>query len=76
MVTVGLWYLRGCEFTLHIFLDADYAGCKLDRKSTNGTCQILARCLISWSSKKQETVALSTAEVEYVAVGSCCSQVL
>ena len=76
MVIVGLWYPRGCEFTLHAFSDADYAGCKLDRKSTSGTCQILAGCLISWSSRKQEIVALSTAEAEYVAIGSCCSQVL
>ena len=76
MINVGLWYLRGCEFTLHAFSDADYAGCKLDWKSTSGTCQILAGCLISWSSRKQGTIAMSTAEAEYVAVGSCCSQVL
>ena len=37
MVNVSLWYLRGCEFTLHVFSDVDYAGCKLDRKSTSGT---------------------------------------
>ena len=52
MINIGLWYLRRCEFTLHAFSDADYAGCKLDQKSTSGTCQILARCLISWSSRK------------------------
>ena len=51
-INIGLWYRRGCEFTLHAFSDADYAGCKLDRKSTSGTCQILAGCLISWSSRK------------------------
>ena len=76
MINIGLWYPRGCKFTLHAFLDADYAGCKLDQKSTSDTCQILAGCLISWSSRKQGTVALSTAEAEYVAAGSCCSQVL
>ena len=76
MVNVRLWYSRGCEFTLHAFLDADYASCKLDQKSTSGTCQILAGCLISWSSRKQGTVALSTVEAEYVVAGSCCSQVL
>ena len=46
-MNVGLWYLRGCEFNLYAYLDADYVGCKLDRKSTSGTCQILAGCLIS-----------------------------
>ena len=29
-INVGLWYLRGCEFTLHAFSDANYLGCKLD----------------------------------------------
>ena len=76
MINVRLWYPRGCEFTLHAFSDADYASCKLDQKSTSGTCQILTGCLISWSSRKQGTVALSTAKAEYVAAESCCSQVL
>ena len=51
------------------FLDADYAGCRVDRKSTSETCQFLGHCLVSWSSKKQNSVALSTAEAEYIAVG-------
>ena len=51
-VNVGLWYPRGCELTLHAFSNADYASCKLDQKSTSGTCQILAGCLISWFSRK------------------------
>ena len=46
-INVRLWYPRGCEFTLHAFSDADYVGCKLDQKSTSGTCQILAGYLIS-----------------------------
>ena len=58
------------------FLDADYTGCRVDRKSTSGTCQFLGNCLVSWSSKKQNSVALSTAEAEYVAMGACCAQVL
>ena len=76
MINVRLWYPRGCEFTLHVFSDVDYIGGKLDQKSTSGICQIFAGCLISWSSRKQGTVALSTTEAEYVAVGSCCSQIL
>jgi hypothetical protein len=57
-------------------LDSNYAGCKVDRKSTSGTCQFLGRSLVSWSSKKQTSVALSTAEAEYVAAGQCCVQLL
>jgi hypothetical protein len=46
----------------------------VDRKSTSGTCQFLGRSLVSWSSKKQNYVALSTAKAEYVTAGSCCAQ--
>ena len=51
-------------------------GCKVERKSTLGICQLLGRSLVSWSSKKQNCVALSIAEVEYISVGSCCAQLL
>ena len=57
------------------FSEADYACCRVDRKSTSGTCQFLGNCLVSWSSKKQNSVALSTAETEYVTAGACCAQV-
>ena len=49
---------------------------KLREKSTSGTCQLLGRSLVSWSSKKQNSVALSTAEAEYISAGSCCAQFL
>ncbi|XP_068486441.1 uncharacterized mitochondrial protein AtMg00820-like [Phaseolus vulgaris] len=39
-----------------------YRGCKLDKKSTSGTCHLLGLSLISWHNKKQACVALSTAE--------------
>jgi hypothetical protein len=48
----------------------------VDRKSTSGACHFLERSLVSWSSKKQNSVALSTAEAEYIAAGSCCTQIL
>jgi hypothetical protein len=72
----GIWYPKGSTFDLIGYLDSDYAGCKVDRKSTSGTCQFLERPLVSWSSKKQTSVALSTAEAEYVAAGQCCAQLL
>jgi hypothetical protein len=72
----GLWYSASSSLALHGFSDVDFAGCRLDRKSTYGTCQFLGSSLVSWSSRKQSSVAQSTTEAEYVATASCCSQLL
>jgi hypothetical protein len=72
----GLWYPKRSTFDLIGYSDADWAGCKIDRKSTTGTCQFLGRSLVSWASKKQNSLALSTAEAEYIAAGHCCAQLL
>jgi hypothetical protein len=58
------------------FSDSDFSESLVDRKSTSGACLFLRRSLVSWSSKKQNSIALSTAEAEYIAVGSCCTQIL
>jgi hypothetical protein len=71
----GLWYSASSFLALHGFSDADFAGCRLDRKSTSRTCQFLGSSLVSWSSRKS-SVAQSTTEAEYVAAASCCSQLL
>jgi hypothetical protein len=68
----GLWYPKRSIFDLIGYSDADWAGCKIDRKSTSGTCQFLGRSLVSWASKKQNSIALSTAKAEYIAAGHCC----
>ncbi|GJU56609.1 putative ribonuclease H-like domain-containing protein [Tanacetum coccineum] len=73
---LGLWYLRDSPFELEAYLDSDYGGASLDKKSTTGGCQFLGRRLISWQCKKQTIVANSTTEVEYVAAANCCGQVL
>jgi hypothetical protein len=72
----GLWYPKGSTFDLIGYSDADWVGCKIDRKSTSETCQFLGRSLVSWASKKQNFVALSTAEAEYIPAGHCCVQLL
>jgi hypothetical protein len=72
----GIWYPKGSSFNLVGYSDSDYAGGKVDRKSTSGTCQFLGRSLVSWSSKKQNSVSLSIAKAEYIAAGSCCAQLL
>ena len=58
------------------FSDSDWAGNVDDRKSTTSECFYVGANLVAWMSKKQNSVSLSTAEVEYIAVGSCCSQLL
>ncbi|WVZ89721.1 hypothetical protein U9M48_036087 [Paspalum notatum var. saurae] len=59
---LGLWYSSGSSLSLRGFSDADHAGCRIDRKSTSSTCQLLGTSLVSWSSRKQASVALSTTE--------------
>ncbi|GKB96843.1 retrovirus-related pol polyprotein from transposon TNT 1-94 [Tanacetum coccineum] len=73
---LGLWYPKGSCFDLKAYSDSDYAGCNLDRKSTLGGCQILRGTLVCWSAKKQSSIAMSSAEAEYVAAVGCCAQVL
>nr|GFB57823.1 retrovirus-related Pol polyprotein from transposon TNT 1-94 [Tanacetum cinerariifolium] len=59
-----------------MYVTSSRPGCNLDRKSTSGSVQFLGDKLVCWSSKKQNCVSISTAESEYVAVSSCCAQVL
>nr|KYP55909.1 Copia protein [Cajanus cajan]KYP55914.1 Copia protein [Cajanus cajan] len=73
---VGLWYPKGVSLSLIGYSDSNYAGCRLDRKSTSGTCHLLGSGLVSWHSKKQACVALSTVEAEYIAASSYCAQIL
>ncbi|GJX67415.1 hypothetical protein Tco_0303142 [Tanacetum coccineum] len=72
---MGLWYLKDSGFDLIAYSDADHAGCKDDCKSTSGGVQFLGGKLVSWSSKKQDCTAMSTAEAEYVSL-SACAQVI
>jgi hypothetical protein len=76
MPCFGIWYPKGSTFDLIGYSDSNYAGCKVDRKSTSRTCQFLGRSQVSWSSKKQTSIALTTTEAEYIAAGQCCTQLL
>nr|GFD06777.1 uncharacterized mitochondrial protein AtMg00810-like [Tanacetum cinerariifolium] len=73
---MGLWYTKDSGFELTGFSDADYTGCKDTFMSTSGRAQFLGEKLVSWSSKKQDYTALSTAEAEYVSLSACYAQVL
>nr|GEX93043.1 hypothetical protein [Tanacetum cinerariifolium] len=53
---------------LTAFTDADHAGCQDTRKSTSRSIQLLGNRLVSWSSKKQKSIAISSSEAEYIAL--------
>jgi hypothetical protein len=72
----GLFYPKSSTFDLVTYSDADFAGCKSDRKSTSGTCHFVGHSLVSWFSKKQNSVSLSTTEAEYIAASLACAQLL
>jgi hypothetical protein len=73
---IGLWYPKGKDISLISYTDANWAGFIYDRRSTSGAVFYLGECLVSWISKKQSLVYLSTSKEEYIVATSCCTQVL
>ncbi|PKI51293.1 hypothetical protein CRG98_028322 [Punica granatum] len=65
----GLRILSTSGLNLHAFADADWVGCKETRRSTTGLCAFVGANRVSWGTKKQQTVARSTAEAE---PSTCC----
>ena len=72
----GLWYSKDSIDCLSGYPDADWARSVDDWKSTPGEWFYLGNNLVSWMSKKQNSVSLSIVEAEYIAAGSCCTQLL
>ncbi|CAL5423091.1 unnamed protein product [Camellia sinensis] len=72
----GILYKKGEQSGLIGFTDSDYAGDSNDRKSTSGYIFTMGSGVISWSSRKQPIVTLSTTEAEFVAVASCACQAI
>ncbi|GKD62551.1 retrovirus-related pol polyprotein from transposon TNT 1-94, partial [Tanacetum coccineum] len=72
----GLWYPKDTTMALTAYADADNAGCQDTRRSTSGSAQFLRDKLVSWSSKKQKSTAISTTEAEYIAMSGCCDHIL
>ena len=70
----GLFYSKESNMSLAGYSDADWASNVDNRKSTTGGCFYVGVNLVAWMSKKQNFVSLSTAKAEYIATGSCCSQ--
>ena len=75
-IDFGILYLYSANSKLMDYCYVDWAGSVDDRKSTSDGCFFLGNYLISWFNKKQNCVSLSTAEAEYIEVGSSCSQLV
>jgi hypothetical protein len=72
----GLDYLRGDGVRLVGYIDSDWAGCVSDRKSTSGCCFRLGSTMVSWFSRKQKSVSLSSVEAEYMAASQAICEAL
>ncbi|GJY13922.1 retrovirus-related pol polyprotein from transposon TNT 1-94 [Tanacetum coccineum] len=75
-VNRGLRYSKDSAIALTAFAVADHAGCQDTRRSTSGSMQMLGDRLVSWSSKRQKSAAISSTEAEYIALSGCCAQLL
>ncbi|GJV48455.1 retrovirus-related pol polyprotein from transposon TNT 1-94 [Tanacetum coccineum] len=72
----GLWYPKDSSIALTTFSNAYHAACQDTRRSTSGSMQLLGDRLVSWSSKRQKSDAISSTEAEYIALSGCCAQIL
>nr|GEU36805.1 uncharacterized mitochondrial protein AtMg00810-like [Tanacetum cinerariifolium] len=75
-INMGLRYSKDIDMSLTAYANADHAGCQDTRRSTSGSAQFLGEKLVSWSSKKQKSTAISSTEAEYIALSGCCSQII
>nr|GFC01233.1 copia protein [Tanacetum cinerariifolium] len=73
---MGLWYSKDIGMSLTAYADVDHAGCQDTRRSTSRSAQFLGDELVSWSSNKQNSIAISSTEAEYIALSRCCAQIL
>ena len=73
-LSFGLRYQKVSNCKLISYTDSDWAGCADDRKSTSGYAHSFGSGVISWASKKQQTIALSSSEAEYMAATSAACQ--
>nr|GEX40789.1 hypothetical protein [Tanacetum cinerariifolium] len=72
----GLWHPNDSSISLTAYADADHAVCQDTRRSTSESMQLLGDRLVSCSSKRQKSAAISSTEAEYIALSGCCAQVL
>nr|GEZ98386.1 hypothetical protein [Tanacetum cinerariifolium] len=76
-INMGIWYSKDTSMSLTAYADADHAGCHDTRRSTSGSAQFLGDKLVSWSSKKQNSTAISNSSVlrQKSVIALCCNNV-
>ncbi|GKD19137.1 retrovirus-related pol polyprotein from transposon TNT 1-94 [Tanacetum coccineum] len=62
--------------SLTAYSNADHAGCQDTRRNTSRSAQFLGDKLVSWSSKKQKSTAISSIEAEHISLSGCCTQII
>ncbi|GJT35936.1 putative RNA-directed DNA polymerase [Tanacetum coccineum] len=72
----GIHVIKNNVTSLDVYVDADWAKCVVTRKSVTGFCILLNGSLVSWKSKKQNTLSKSSAEAEYRAIASATSEIV
>lgn len=72
----GLYYSASIELCLNAFSDADWATCPETRRSISGYCVYLGSSLLSWKSKKQQTVSRSSTEAKYMSMALATCELL
>nr|GEZ71761.1 uncharacterized mitochondrial protein AtMg00810-like [Tanacetum cinerariifolium] len=75
-INMGLWYSKDTGMSLTVYVDVDHAGFLHTRRSTSGSARFLGDKLVSWSSKKQKSTAISGTKAKYIALSRCCAQIL
>nr|GEW66285.1 hypothetical protein [Tanacetum cinerariifolium] len=70
-INMGLWYSKDTGMSLTAYAYADHTGCQDTRRSTSRSTQFLGDKLVSWSSKKQKSTAISSTEAEYISLSGC-----
>lgn len=71
-----MWYPFNTTSEIMEYSDADWVGDVEDHKSMSRDCFYIGNSLVSWHSKRQNSISLSTVEAEYIADGSGCTQLL